>query len=558
MKAFQPSPVSAPFIPASSTPAPQQQQGPDDYQQFTPPLFNQPVPAPAEDFHYSSGQVFNPPAAQAYNPPPPQPFIQSTPMYSLNYHLYAPTFTPPIQLLPHQRRPADFFLPNDLRESLLKRNEAILQPYLGGGLPEYVHVYHSLVPLDKDVTTKTNPNSTIRYNGFTTWNYKAWSERNGFVYCLKRIEGYRLEKEKEKGFEVVKTWSKIGNSSASVVSLVEAFTTRVFGDASLVFVYEFEPDSKTLDEYMKQRLNQIQLGHSLVQGLGLDENEIWSLVVQIVSGLRQIHEAGLSARGSSLLLTGRGRVKLNGCGVLDILEYPTLPEQILTQQRQDFKDLARNMMYMMKPSLMVKSDSSPQGVTELLGQVEMIQQYDRHYSPELIDFIRYLLSEPDDTFSILQVQKVLGPHVFDTIDSSLNYASTLENNLSRELENGRLFRLICKLNTILDIPSTINKGKNVITENSPRYPLLLFRDYLFHQTDDTGKPVVDLGHILRALNKLDGGSEESVMLVGRDEQSCLVVRYKELKSLVEGAFRELLTSNGTSGTTGGNNGKRKI
>lgn len=81
------------------------------------------------------------------------------------------------------------------------------------------------------------------------------------------------------------------------------------------------------------------------------------------------------------------------------------------------------------------------------------------------------------------------------------------------------------------------------------------------------KPVLDLSHVLTCLNKvrllrlsprslgvlclsleltlvlgfcyaqLDSGSDEKVMLMSRDEQSCLVVSYREIKSAVEAAFK---------------------
>lgn len=40
--------------------------------------------------------------------------------------------------------------------------------------------------------------------------------------------------------------------------------------------------------------------------------------------------------------------------------------------------------------------------------------------------------------------------------------------------------------------------------------------------------MVDLSHILTNLNKLDVGSEEKIMLTSRDEQSCLIVSYREV------------------------------
>lgn len=36
--------------------------------------------------------------------------------------------------------------------------------------------------------------------------------------------------------------------------------------------------------------------------------------------------------------------------------------------------------------------------------------------------------------------------------------------------------------------------------------------------------------------QLDSGTDERIMLVSRDEQSCLVVSYKEVKSCIDAAF----------------------
>ena len=50
---------------------------------------------------------------------------------------------------------------------------------------------------------------------------------------------------------------------------------------------------------------------------------------------------------------------------------------------------------------------------------------------------------------------------------------------------------------------------------------------------------MNLTHVLSCLNKLDAGTDERLMLVSRDEQSCLVVSYREVKTCVEAAFSEL-------------------
>ena len=63
---------------------------------------------------------------------------------------------------------------------------------------------------------------------------------------------------------------------------------------------------------------------------------------------------------------------------------------------------------------------------------------------------------------------------------------------------------------------------------------------MFHQVDGQNLPVVDLGHVLTCLNKLDAGTDEKVTLISRDEQSCFIVSYKELKKALESSFQALL------------------
>ena len=45
-----------------------------------------------------------------------------------------------------------------------------------------------------------------------------------------------------------------------------------------------------------------------------------------------------------------------------------------------------------------------------------------------------------------------------------------------------------------------------------------------------------LSLICNLATQLDAGTEEKIMLVARDEQSCLVVSYKDIKQCIESAF----------------------
>jgi PAB-dependent poly(A)-specific ribonuclease subunit 3 len=139
-------------------------------------------------------------------------------------------------------------------------------------------------------------------------------------------------------------------------------------------------------------------------------------------------------------------------------------------------------------------------------------------------------------------------------------ADLLENELQRELENARLVRLLAKFGFINERPECVlspmrgaQSGQRLISpvpclrydhdprwaETGDRYIIKLFRDYLFHQISEHGRPVIDLSHVLTCLNKLDAGVDEQIALVSRDEQSCLIVSYREVKNCLENSFREL-------------------
>ena len=80
--------------------------------------------------------------------------------------------------------------------------------------------------------------------------------------------------------------------------------------------------------------------------------------------------------------------------------------------------------------------------------------------------------------------------------------------------------------------------------------LKLFRDFVFHQTDGEGNPVLDLGHVVTSLNKLDAGDGEKICLASRDGQALLVVSYADVSRCLEGAYEELCIKNVSRGQHG--------
>ena len=56
----------------------------------------------------------------------------------------------------------------------------------------------------------------------------------------------------------------------------------------------------------------------------LPESLLWSYIIELCSALRSVHSAGLAVRAldpSKVLVTSRGRLRLCGGGIFDVLTY---------------------------------------------------------------------------------------------------------------------------------------------------------------------------------------------------------------------------------------------
>ena len=126
----------------------------------------------------------------------------------------------------------------------------------------------------------------------------------------------------------------------------------------------------------------------------------------------------------------------------------------------------------------------------------------------------------------------------------------LNDCYSTTLENGRLFKLMCKLGAVERNTTAASY------ETGDRYLLKLYRlvvlsiislkrvdskrDHLFRQTSDTGTPWLDMSHIVQSLNKLDIGSAERFLLTSHDNQNVLVVSYLDMKKATSKCFAEII------------------
>ncbi|KAJ7248887.1 hypothetical protein B0H12DRAFT_1123204 [Mycena haematopus] len=542
--------VNAPvFVPKmavriqTSTPPPETPPSPQleyhDAQQQHQEAYNEyAYPAVGDDqIHEMSSNNFYPDSHyDAYDPTTEHPYFATQAPFMrqpLNYHLY----TSAIPSVFISSTTDSHFIPpsSDLRSLLQGRSEDLhMAPPQGLNLPEEMQGYHSLIPLE-------NTGGSTERRKFGNWNstvYRAINSLDGGTYCLRRIENYRMHNQA--AFGAIETWASILHPG--VVAVHEAFTTHAFGDSSLVVAYAYHPQAQTLfDAHLKLTPPSYQHGTRVFQPQAqaqIPERTLWSYIVQLSGAIKRVHDAGQALRMidiTKVLVTSKNRLRVGSCGIVDVLMYDT-PQDVHLLQQEDLTMFGRLVFALCTGNVMAASGANFQKSLEVMGRL---------YTPEVKTVALFLVNKGGPHKNIGQLLEIISSRVAAEMGDALSAADTLENELMGELENARLVRLLCKFGFINERPEFAREPR--WSETGDRYIVKLFRDYVFHQVDENGNPVVNLSHVLTCLNKLDGGTDERVMLVSRDEQSCLVVSYKDIKSCVESAFTELARA-GTSGT----------
>ncbi|RDX44097.1 hypothetical protein OH76DRAFT_1458144 [Lentinus brumalis] len=433
----------------------------------------------------------------------------------LNYHLYT---LPRPEALAHK-----FFISDDIREELQKRSETVHTTAPAGlGLPEELQGYHTLVPLEPLGGERR------KFGNWYSMVYRATSSNDGSTYVLRRIENFRLMQQS--AFSNIEAWSRLRHPN--VISVHEAFTTRAFNDSSLVVVYDDHPNAQTLYEaHIKPKPPQYQNGRLQAQSNRITERTIWSYVIQIANAIKAVHDAGLAVRlidPTKILVTGKNRVRIGSCGVVDVLTHDAQTDIAFLQQ--DDLTMFGALIFILCCNNLAAMNNMQKAIDHL----------GRYYSADLKSVALFLISKSGSHKNIGQLFDMIGSRLLTELDEAENAVDRLEGELMTELENARLVRLLCKFGFINERPEHNHETR--WSETGDRYIIKLFRDYVFHQVDEMGRPVVNLTHVLACLNKLDAGTDERIMLVSRDEQSCLVVSYREVKACIDSAFRCVTSS----------------
>nr|CAD7442981.1 unnamed protein product [Timema bartmani] len=487
-----------------------------------------------------------------------------------SYHVYPGT---PTHISAVKGKQSGLYVSDELRLEILHRNALVLaqpdpehypvmrqfksQQLLSyktcvSDLPVEIDNYHELSPLEP---ANTSPHKH-QLLGYPMSTYKATHIKTGARYCLRRVHGFRLPNTK--CMILVDMWKRLQHSN--VVQLREVFTTKSFGDYSIIFVYDYHPGSETL---LSKHFSQTEPMNGYTDPFSADPNAprpyshqkntllrqqatsmlpesvIWNYIIQITSALRVIHAAGLACRTldpSKILLAGKSRIRLGCLAIADVLTFdataPNPLHLIPHYQQDDLTALGKLVLALACRSLIAVQRENVQTSLDLVA---------RSYSTDLRNLIMYLLTNQQQQHkTVTDLMPMIGARFYTQLDAVQIRADVLEDELSKEMENGRLCRLLVKLGTINERPEL--SLDPTWSETGDRYMLKLFRDYLLHQVSEDGRPWLDMAHVVQCLNKFDAGSPEKICLMSRDEQSILVVSYAELKHCLELSFEEVLSA----------------
>ena len=260
---------------------------------------------------------------------------------------------------------------------------------------------------------------------------------------------------------------------------------------------------------------------------------LWSYIVQITNALKSVHSHGLAVRifePNKVILTDENRIRLSGCALEDLLDSET--HSIADLQRLDLQKFGSLILTM--------GTNNMAGSSLRTRAPEVFAQNYYKSNPQLKIVVDWLLSHDraENNEGIDVLLKLISSSTIEAFDNSLRLNDHLYFHLNREIDNSRIVRIMMKLNCLNERPEY--EHDRTYSTQGPRAVLGLFRDYVFHQVNAQANPVVDMGHILACLNKLDAGIEERIALTARDEQSVIVVSYKELKGALENTWQELM------------------
>lgn len=396
-------------------------------------------------------------------------------------------------------------LPDPIWDVLQKQSLTLMKqlPPDDERLKEIPSRFYSIFPLD-------NPNKRRGAGGsfgYPSSTYKVVSSTDGLCYCLKRFENVRTSPNIVA--EAADAWSRM-RPHPGVVRPVESFVQY----GAVFFVSEYHACAETLEE-----------AYITNHGALLSEATVWAYACQLISAVRAVHDAGLACRNlqaSRILKCAGNKLRIGSVGIMDVLEYEGL------RGVQEAKEEDMSALGVLLLSIACRNPVTKANLPDSFYFAKS------NYSIDLMGLFYRLVTKPP---TVVEACNFLSLKMVDLMDTQSSAVDALHSYLHREYDNGRVLRLLLKLGAINERPE--HERNDRWSETGDRYVLKLFRDYCFHQVDESGTPVVDFGHAMQCLNKLDVGDPERILLMSRDEKSIIVVSFQDVKRCLEEAFVEL-------------------
>lgn len=299
----------------------------------------------------------------------------------------------------------------------------------------------------------------------------------------------------------------------NLVPLTNLFATDEFvmGSSDVIMEYRFISGAKSLQEAF------------FTEGNRATEGLLWSFTCQLVGLLRSFHETLLPLRGlhwsKIIYVETTGRFYFTGLGLADLAEPKLTTSALPLLMRQDIQALGLILFQLATRNLSVKAENF--GKQPLPG-----------FSQSFWELIKTCLeSNPDAA----QLCHALGERMSMEVGHQEGHADFLFSQCNKEVHNGRLMRLMIKMNFVLESLNDVQE----YSADSQRYALRLFNQFLFNQVDEQNRVHVDWSHVFHCLNKLDCGSEETIQLIGNDGNTILVISYADIRGMLENVFEHL-------------------
>lgn len=421
--------------------------------------------------------------------------------------------------LPHSTQPAPpkrslqtIGIPEPIREhfrSLDQTSSKQMDPN-DSRYKELPNRFHSAYPLDDSYSFSPQQRGIGGSYGYPSAVYKVIDKSDSQMYAVRRVDNVRVTPNTSHlGMQVTRKWYEVRHPA--IVSLYGISIER----NAVFFSHAYYPGAQTLRQrYIDQRDE------------ALPEALIWRIMVQLISGVRLVHLRAMAMRNisaSHVILTSGTIARITGSGIVDMVEADSR-KSVAEMQTEDCVKLGYLLL-----ALVARHITTPKNAEQAL------QILTQNFSQDLQRLAGALLQGKS---TIAQVSQMIAGRSYDELDQFMAAGDALHNHLRGEYESTRLLRLMFKLQHVNERPEF--SRDNQWSETGDRYILKLFRDYVFHQVHaEHGTPMMDSGHVITALNKLDCGDPERILLSSRDNKDLLVVSYADIKNCLDTAFEAL-------------------